>query len=122
VSQTESHECVTEYHGDGRSYEAEMFEFVEQLMNSLEPLGSKKNAQLACLIGLLAGGIGLAIYFKSIVDLVVPTLFAILLGLVLQDPGSGWFVGAIVSGAYGYFRVASSNKALSRSSALKQTA
>jgi hypothetical protein len=87
-----------------------MIETIEKLMNSLPPIHARKNPSLALIIGFVAGGIGLAIYFRSVVDFVLPLGIAVATALLFGD--AGILGGAILSSLYGFFRASSSNKSL----------
>ncbi len=52
-----------------------MLEAIGKLMEALPTINGKKDPTLACLIGFFAGGIGLGIYFQSVVDLIVQHYF-----------------------------------------------
>jgi len=87
------------------------------VFDKLPPLRSQKNAQLAALLGFLFGGLGLGIYFLSFIDFILPTVITLLLAssfLAGQSFGFGFWVGVLFSSAYGYFRVISSNKRLTK--------
>jgi hypothetical protein len=58
----------------------------------------------------LFGGIGLGLYFVSIVDFVIPIGLAIV-GTVILGP-IGYLGGAIVAGLWGFFRATDSNERL----------
>jgi hypothetical protein len=45
---------------------------LKQVLSALPPLRRRKNPSLALVIGLVAGGLGLSIYFRSFIDLVLP--------------------------------------------------
>ncbi|MEI2777483.1 MAG: hypothetical protein V9G19_16195 [Tetrasphaera sp.] len=75
---------------------------VGTLMSKLPPPHGK-SAGLAAVIGFLAGGIGLAIYFRNIIDLLLPLGIAIVAVAILGDPG--WLAGAVLSAIYGFYRV-----------------
>jgi hypothetical protein len=95
------------------SYKSErrvMIEAIEKLMNSLPPIHSRKNPSLALIIGFVAGGVGLAIYFRSLVDLILPVGIGVACALLFGDYGI--FGGAILASLYGFFRASSSNKNL----------
>jgi hypothetical protein len=87
-----------------------MLEAIEKLMNSLPPIHSLKNPSLALIIGFVAGGIGLGIYFRTVVDLVLPLGIAVATVHVFGD--YGLLGGAIIASLYGFFRALSSNKLL----------
>lgn len=76
----------------------------EKLMRKLPAVPPGRSAGRACVIGVLFGGIGLAIYLKSIVDFVVPVLLILVLSVPL-GADIGWIGGALFAGLYGYFRV-----------------
>ena len=65
---------------------------------------------LALVIGFLAGSIGLAIYLRSLIDLVLPLGLSLVLVKTLGDVGV--LGGAVLSALWGYFMVRSSNKRL----------
>lgn len=76
---------------------------IEDLMRKLPPPPPGRNPGIACVLGLLFGGIGLAIYLKNVVDFVFPVLIVVVLTVLLGD--IGWIGGALLAGLYGYFRV-----------------
>lgn len=82
---------------------------IEQAMHKLPPVKGK-NAGIACVIGFLFGGIGLAIYFKNIIDLVFPVIALIVVSVWLGGD-IGFWGGALFAAAYGYFRVTTSESA-----------
>ena len=86
-----------------------MVDAIFTIFDKLPPV-RKRDPNVAVIVGLLFGGVGLAVYLKSIVDLVIPIVIAGAFVAALGDPG--WFVGAALSAAYGYFRVLSSNTRL----------
>ena len=88
-----------------------MAEIAEKLLGGLAPLRGPKNTNLACAIGFLFGGVGLAIYFRSVVDLFVPIAITIA-GVVAYSAlgGFGWFVGAVIAALYGDYRAQTSNQ------------
>jgi hypothetical protein len=57
----------------------------------------------ACLIGLLFGGIGLGIYLRNIVDLLLP--LALYVAVVVKFGDIGVLGSAVLVGLYGYLRV-----------------
>jgi hypothetical protein len=81
-----------------------------KFMDSLPVLYAKKNANLACVLGLLLGGIGLGIYFRSIVDFLIPVGIAIFATVILGD--AGFWGGVVIAGLWGFFRVTNSNARL----------
>jgi hypothetical protein len=86
----------------------------------LPPLAKPKHPGLAALIGVLTGGIGLAIYFWSLRDLLPVELVgmliiaASLIGGVepLDAVNVAAIPAAMLGGSYGYWRAASSNRRL----------
>jgi hypothetical protein len=82
-------------------------------LGRLPPLKKKKNPALAGALGFFTGGIALAIYFRSLLDLVIPFLLAILAAVLFTTINkSGWVGGALVAGGYGIARCLVSNKAI----------
>ncbi len=92
-----------------------MWEAFLNLLKTMGPLSKKLDPSVAVVVGLIFGGIGLGIYLKSIVDFVIPIIIAVIFVGVWGDPG--WFVGACLAGAYGYFRVKTSNEMLEQQAA-----
>ena len=87
-----------------------MISTIEQVLDKLPPLQRKTNANLACLVGLLAGGIGLALYFRTIVDFVIPITIALVTVVAFAD--AGVIGGAIIAAMYGFARSHNSNERL----------
>jgi hypothetical protein len=86
----------------------------------LPPLGRPKHPGLAALIGILTGGIGLAIYFRSVRDLfpveVAGGLIVVASLVAGKDPLLlASFVAPVVGGLYGFWRAQSSNRRLGAS-------
>ncbi len=90
----------------------------------LPPLGRPKHPGLAALLGALTGGIGLAIYFRSVRDLFpveVAGGLILVASLVagrdpLRDPLLlASLLAPVVGGLYGYWRAQSSNRRLGAS-------
>ena len=80
----------------------------------LPPLGAEKNVGIATVIGILTGGIGLAIYFRSLRD-VIPVDVTIGLVMIALAFGANPFevgavAGAVLGGLYGYWRAQSSKR------------
>ena len=85
--------------------------FIKQLLESLEPVGRDTNPNLACVIGFLFGGVGLAVYFRTVVDLVIPVAIVLFAAVSITALGAlGWVAGAIVAAVYGYLRAVTSNE------------
>ncbi len=90
-----------------------MLEQIAQVMNPLPPSKTKKRPWLAFVLGFLFSGIALRIYFRSWVDLVVPT--AIWLALIVTPGDAGFWLGAVIGGLWGLLRAINSNERLSES-------
>lgn len=83
------------------------------MMDRLPVLFRVRNPGVAGLLGFCFGGIGLAIYFRSLVDLIIPVLLAILFAILFKNlAAAGWLAGAVVAGLYGISRAVSSNRRL----------
>jgi hypothetical protein len=82
---------------------AEMIDDIEKMMMRL-PSVRGKSAAVACIVGFLFGGIGLAVYFRNVVDLFFPVAVAFAASLVI-GLNAGWLAGAVLAALYGYFRV-----------------
>jgi len=84
----------------------------------LPPLRKERSPAKAAIIGLLFGGLGLGLYFKSVIDFVIPVLFSIataVVGLaVAHKTGStvGFFGAYTVTARWGYKRARQSNTRL----------
>lgn len=90
-----------------------MPESIARLLEMLPPLKARKDPGVASAIGFLTGGIGLGVYFRSFIDVLVPVVLYIVLTITsAQVLGLGWIAGAIVAGYYGYVRAFSSNARL----------
>jgi hypothetical protein len=88
-----------------------MTQLFEKLLKGIPPLERPTNPNLACAIGFLFGGVGLAIYFRSLVDLFVPIAITIAGVVAYSALGAfGWLVGAVVAALYGYYRALTSNQ------------
>lgn len=83
---------------------------VERLFDRLPRLRMRKTPLLAALLGFLAGGIGIGIYFRSWLDFGLVFVPAFLLTYVLPD--GWWIVFSVAAAAYGYFRAFNSNRRL----------
>jgi hypothetical protein len=73
-----------------------MVERIARIMDSLPSLADRKNPWLAFVLGFLLSGIAFGIYFRSWVDLIVPT--AIWLMLIATSGDAGFWVGAVIGG------------------------
>lgn len=85
-------------------------EQIAKFMDALPVLHAKKNASLACILGIVFGGIGLGIYFRSVVDFIIPIGFAILATLIFGNPG--FWGGVVIAGLWGVLRAVNSNARL----------
>ena len=82
-------------------------ELFQALLRTLPPT-RRCNANAAAALGFMFGGIGLALYLRSFIDLVVTLLLAMVL---LSSAGDvGWLAGALFASVWGYARVTSSNR------------
>jgi len=87
-----------------------MIEQIAELMNPLPPLRARKNLWLAFVLGFLFSGVALGIYFRSWVDLIVPTVVWLVL---IATPGdAGFWIGAVLGGLWGLLRAVNSNERL----------
>lgn len=86
-----------------------MIDAIDGLMRRLPVLSRETNPSLAAVLGFLLGGIGLGIYFRSVIDFFVPLAIAIALSLMLGGD-IGWIGGALCATFWGYFRSTESNE------------
>ena len=100
--------------GAGRRMYALARERLEQInlktIDSFPPLRTKMSPSLAFVLGFLFSGVGLGIYFRSRLDLIVPSIVWVILIAALE--GQGLLVGAVIGGLWGLLRTVSSNKRL----------
>jgi hypothetical protein len=84
---------------------------IRELLRHMRTLDRDTNPTLAAGIGFFTGGIGLAIYFRSIADLFAP-LMVCLLAVVFNSSlaGGGVIGGAALAALYGYLRASDSNE------------
>jgi hypothetical protein len=70
----------------------------------------------AAIIGFLFGGIGLGLYFKSVLDFLIPVAFAVAtvaLAAAASAPSStGYLGGCMIAARWGYYRARQSNARL----------
>jgi len=92
-----------------------MVERIARIMDSLPSLVDRKKPWLAFVLGFLLSGIALGIYFRSWVDLIIPT--AIWLALIATPGDAGFWVGAVIGGLWGLLRAVNSNERLAASAA-----
>ena len=91
-------------------------EQIAHIMNPLPPLWARKRPWLAFVLGFLLGGVALGIYFRSWVDLIVPTV--IWLGLIATPGDAGFWAGAVIGGLWGILRAINANERLSATGTL----
>lgn len=82
--------------------------FIFKLLDKIEPLKKKKNPSIALIVGFIFGGVGLCIYFRTVIDILITVSISVLLAVTLNF--GGVLLGATVSGLWGYFRVIASNE------------
>jgi hypothetical protein len=79
----------------------------------LPPVKKERSPVKAAIIGVLFGGLGLGLYFKSVIDFLIPMLLYIASMAVLTVNTTGSAVGvlgaATVAGRWGYYRARQSN-------------
>jgi hypothetical protein len=90
-------------------------ETIKKAIKEMPPLHEMKNLNWAAAIGFLFGGIGLAIYFRSVIDGVLPIAIMIVAIIAANVVGGsltvfGWLGGAIIASLYGYYRAQTSNE------------
>lgn len=89
-----------------------MIDAIEKMIRTLPPPRKGANPGVACLIGFLFGGLGLAIYLRTVVDFFF-TIAIFCATLVIAPQVAtllGWLGGAIIASLYGYFRVEIGNR------------
>jgi hypothetical protein len=86
-------------------------DIIRELLKHMRTLDRDTNPTLAAGIGLLAGGVGLAIYFRSVADLFAP-MALFLLAIVFNSSlaGAGVYGGVALAAVYGYLRANDSNE------------
>lgn len=82
-------------------------DFLMNLVRSLPVLKKYRSPTASAFWGFILGGIGLGLYFGSLLDFIFPILAIIVLASVLKV--GGWLVGAALVGLYGYIRASASN-------------
>jgi hypothetical protein len=87
-----------------------MLEQIARVMNPLPSLTARKNSWLAQVLGFLLSGVALGIYFRSWIDLIVPTV--IWLVLIVTPGDAGFWIGAVIGGLWGFLRAVNSNERL----------
>jgi hypothetical protein len=105
--------CTVGDHKNVISMEDKMETIIELLIGWLPVLPQKRDPKTAAAIGFLFGGIGLAIYFRSVVDAIIPIVVSFVCVMVIPDiAGLDWLAGATIASAYGRQRVQDSNARL----------
>jgi hypothetical protein len=90
-------------------------QFLYNQLTKLPPLHKKKDPAWAIVVGFLTGGIGLGVYFRSLLDALIPVLlFVGVLVFCQQAQVLGWTLGPIVVAVYGFARVQESNERLAK--------
>ena len=87
------------------------------LLSKLPTLRSRRNPTAAAVIGCLFGALGLAIYFRSLLDFFAAMAGYVAIAVVHGAPVTGWVVGAALAGAYGLCRAIDSNDRLTATDA-----
>jgi hypothetical protein len=105
------------HHRDRHPSAEESMETIKKAIREMPPLHEMKNLNWAAAIGFLFGGIGLAVYFRSVIDGVVPIAIMVVAIIAASVVGSdltvfGWLAGAIIASLYGYYRAQTSNENL----------
>jgi hypothetical protein len=93
---------------EGVPRSGDLLQHLAQVMNPLPPLRARKHPWLAFVLGLLLSGIGLGVYFRSWIDLIIPTV--ILVALANLVGGYGFLLAAVIGGVWGLLRVVNSNE------------
>jgi hypothetical protein len=91
-----------------------MVDYLLKQLPYLPPLRGRKNPVWALVIGFVTGGIGLGVYLRSFIDVVIP--IALSAGVAFyssQALDMGWMLGPGIAAAYGYARVQDSNARIS---------
>jgi hypothetical protein len=79
----------------------------DEWFDAMPVLGSRKSPEASAVLGLTLGGIGLGVYHRSFIDLLLPILLVLLLSPLHAFGVAG---GMVFAGVYGYFRAANSNR------------
>jgi hypothetical protein len=82
----------------------------------MRPLRKERNPVKAAIIGFLFGGIGLGLYFKSVIDFLAPVAFAVATTAVAaataKQTAIGFIGGCLIAARWGYYRAHQSNARL----------
>lgn len=87
-----------------------MLEVALAIWGKVPPVARPTNPNLAAVLGLILGGIGLGVYFRNVLDCLVPIAIAVLLSVTIGDVG--FWGGVVLAGIYGYLRSLESNERL----------
>ena len=96
---------------------------VWRLLRRLPPLGERVRPWLAALAGYVLGGIGVALYFRTVPDLLAGLAFVLPLGAASaggpEDSGLAWWywIFAALSALYALLRAGSANRRLEEEAA-----
>ncbi|MBD2596294.1 hypothetical protein H6G74_18455 [Nostoc spongiaeforme FACHB-130] len=77
------------------------------MWDKMPPLKSKKNPAIAFFLGIFFGSIGIAIYFQSFLDFLVP--FVVFIVAAIAGFGIGGVPGWLFAGFWGMVRALDSN-------------
>ncbi len=79
----------------------------------MRPLRKERNPVTAAIVGFLFGGIGLGLYFKSVIDFLIPVAFAIattaVAAVTAKQTAIGFIGGCLIAARWGYHRARQSN-------------
>lgn len=73
----------------------------------MPPPRRKRSPAAAAIVGFLFGGIGLGLYFRSVLDFIIPVLCALAsmaLGAAAVSGRLGYLAGALIAARWGYYR------------------
>jgi hypothetical protein len=73
----------------------------------LPPPRKQRSPAGAAIVGFLFGGVGLALYFRTVVDFVIPVLFSlasVAIGAAISSRELGVVAGAFIAARWGYHR------------------
>jgi hypothetical protein len=89
--------------------------FLYDQLKKLPVLQKQKNPAAAIVIGFLTGGIGLGIYLRSFVDVLIPLILFVGVSVFCQQAAVlGAALGPTVVAVYGFARVQESNERLAK--------
>jgi hypothetical protein len=73
----------------------------------LPPPRKQRSPAVAAIVGFLFGGVGLALYFRTVVDFVIPVLFSlasVAIGAAISSRELGVVAGAFIAARWGFHR------------------